>query len=68
LERLLVQRGDVRQRVAAVLIAHSRPRWRPETHGSLDQALMRHGLDAIPRAVLSGQPCAVLHFVAWLHD
>lgn len=53
--------GNLAERTAGVLFAHSIPVLAPDGISFLDECLEGVGLENTPRVAVSGQPCAILH-------
>lgn len=73
LGRLMEAIPDVAHRSGAVLVAHSVPIVAPADVPFLESVLDSVGFDSVPRILVSGQPCAILHMAvrlaaAWLED
>ncbi|WP_163211861.1 3-oxoacyl-[acyl-carrier-protein] synthase III C-terminal domain-containing protein [Bacteroides sp. 519] len=52
--------------IKKIYIAHSLPFLSPSTFSFFEHSFSDLGLENIPRAAISGQPCAILHFCVYL--
>ncbi len=59
--RLLSDRPDLRERMAAVILAHSLPVPVPPGMDLLAPSMLAIGRESLPSLALTGQPCAILH-------